>query len=90
MAWGAQSSGIAPTPTLGRVPGATHIQVVLKGLIAYQGSGLGEVLAGRVVFVGLQEVLQLAILDQVLPQGLLPDQRDPVEHLPTEGLEEEE
>lgn len=38
----------------------------------------------------LHEFLQLAILDQILSQGLLFDEWDPVaEHLHTVGLEEE-
>ena len=68
----------------------THIQVVLKGLVRHQGGGLPDVLAAQVVFVCPHEFLQLAILDQILSQGLLFDEWDPVaEHLHTVGLEEE-
>ena len=58
-------------------PLCTHVHVVLKGLGGYQVGGFLEVLAGRVEAVLLQIVLQQALLDQVLPHGLLSDKGNP-------------
>lgn len=56
----------------------THIQIVFQALSRIRGKGiLGEVLGGPVEGVSLQIVLQQALLNQVLPQGLLSDQGDP-------------
>ena len=76
-AWG--SGALAHPPSCPVAGPCTHIHVVFQGLGGYQGGGLiVEVLVGWVEGVLLQEVIQEAVLDQVLPQGLLLDEGTPV------------
>ena len=76
-AWG--SGALAHPPSCPVAGPCTHIHVVFQGLGGYQGGRLiVEVLVGWVEGVLLQEVIQEAVLDQVLPQGLLLDEGNPV------------
>lgn len=59
-----------------RLPPA-HIHVVRHGLIGFSGSKDGVVFGGWVVGMLLQEILQQAMVLQLLPQGLPLLQRDP-------------